>query len=1062
MDQPNSPNEGNSSQDERADNDGATEKSCETKVGNNATATTTTITTDATHANIERPRPGPRPANPAVVTSTRASLTRMEVFDDASIKASVEHFKNSAINLGVVWTEDLQKKETKLGMYIMHVCVGSNNTPQEFSEIIKASRSLKKLDTFLGQACRLMKIEGEESNDDGKTITIGTRVTARWKTGGTWQNGVAVKLNFDGTVNVKFDDGKSRSSTPMTDITVLDGSLLLRFVLGSRVKCWTKGGRDGEAKIWEHGVIVQHYYREEHWPKHKLEVPYQILLDRGQEIMASLDDDSMIQKTEWDSSVLRFPIGTRVQCNFVSDPQMIWPSGTVIEHFYRCEEENWPPERVACYYVQLDYGSKIWAWNDEDTAIKRSSETITHVTEALSKLLFGPRMPTVCWEMIWNYFSFNSFTSSQGPHDTPPELELRLLCLTFSQSIPKPHSVNVCASTQIHNDAGNGMGYIPVCGGAWNRTSIAEAVTLVRSMQKKIVGSMASIPMKILIPSGTHSINEESENLSLLVEDVRNITFVGQGRVVTQLDGCLKFSGKNTTVAFQNITLSNRCRDPETGHALHISNGASVTIQNSEVINCKGTGAIMLMDDGSSLSMDACRILYHRQNGIVTTGAVVCQLTDCEIDHCKGAAIVAHPNAEIDIYGAGTNIHHNYFATYIYGSTKPASANGTTTPAKKAAQVQIHLPRDFVSFHHQQIADVEVKGNDGDLKFLDNELTPQELTGLIRTIQEKNEKAAALEARCAAKGYAKVPEDYRTIFEAVAAARKSNKRIQEVRLHSLNEKSRHLHVVHDCTIDFPLRLVGTNQELWSSPVGGGGSRDSRRNYRSLHTSILEGHIEVFGKKAIVELSGFGMTNNVGSGLIVAGGAVVKASHCRFAGCDNGVVVDPRLRGDSRFCGHYDCRDWAGCKMAPGRDEPSRVELISCDLSSNHGHHGGCGLDITNGYASVTNCHVEGNSRQGIMAHWGAQVDIYGEETIVKENKYCGLIANGGTIRIHLPPSHKTSYNNREGLDRVESNNESKIMNTVKEKEEKEEKDVSVVESESSGKGKNPAQEQMKC
>jgi hypothetical protein len=120
--------------------------------------------------------------------------------------------------------------------------------------------------------------------------------------------------------------------------------------------------------------------------------------------------------------------------------------------------------------------------------------------------------------------------------------------------------------------------------------------------------------------------------------------------------------------------------------------------------------------------------------------------------------------------------------------------------AKKAANVQIHLPRDFVSFHHQQIADVEISGNDGDLKFLDNELTPQELTGLIRTIQEKNEKAAALEARCAAKGYAKVPEDYRTIFEAVAAARKSNKRIQEVRLHSLNEKSRHLHVVHDCTL----------------------------------------------------------------------------------------------------------------------------------------------------------------------------------------------------------------------------------------------------------------------
>ena len=433
-------------------------------------------------------------------------------------------------------------------------------------------------------------------------------------------------------------------------------SLLLRFQIGTRVKCWTQGKRD--AKIYEHGIVVQHFYRDEQCCNEDHRVPYQVLLDIGREVTAKWDEDEIIQKTEWDASVLRFPIGHRVQCNYGASQQHSacyhdmppWPTGTVIEHFHH--EKTWKIERVACYFVLLDYGAKIWAPNDNDEIIREANEGLP-MSQALSLLLQSPRMPINCWREIWNFFSFGSF-KCQGVFGTP-EMDLRVMCKTFSQSISKPTALTVCKPT--HDEGDGYKNWIPVCAGPWRRASVDSAISLVRSMRKRM--DAPTRHMKINIEEGEYELcfgdtfrtdTSFPESLKLRIDDISNLTFVGKGKICTVLEGCIYVTG-STGIAFENVTFTNRNRDPANGHALHVSQASAVSVVNSEVINCKGTGAVMLMGNLSALSMDSCRILYHRQNGIHATDDVRLNLTNCEINHCKGAAVVAGPGAVVHFYG---------------------------------------------------------------------------------------------------------------------------------------------------------------------------------------------------------------------------------------------------------------------------------------------------------------------------------------------------------------------------------------------------------------------------
>jgi len=64
------------------------------------------------------------------------------------------------------------------------------------------------------------------------------------------------------------------------------------------------------------------------------------------------------------SKTLRFPVGTRVECNCGR-----WRSGTVVAHWYR--DPQWPAGKTAPYQIKLDHGPTIFAPSDDNKCIRK-------------------------------------------------------------------------------------------------------------------------------------------------------------------------------------------------------------------------------------------------------------------------------------------------------------------------------------------------------------------------------------------------------------------------------------------------------------------------------------------------------------------------------------------------------------------------------------------------------------------------------------------------------------------------------------------------------------------
>uniref|UniRef100_A0A7S3WBT5 Uncharacterized protein n=1 Tax=Emiliania huxleyi TaxID=2903 RepID=A0A7S3WBT5_EMIHU len=64
-----------------------------------------------------------------------------------------------------------------------------------------------------------------------------------------------------------------------------------------------------------------------------------------------------------DTVQLRFPVGTRVECNCG-----VWKAGTIVRHFYT--QRDFDDGKCVPYQVRLDDGKLIFAPNDEDSVVR--------------------------------------------------------------------------------------------------------------------------------------------------------------------------------------------------------------------------------------------------------------------------------------------------------------------------------------------------------------------------------------------------------------------------------------------------------------------------------------------------------------------------------------------------------------------------------------------------------------------------------------------------------------------------------------------------------------------
>jgi hypothetical protein len=69
---------------------------------------------------------------------------------------------------------------------------------------------------------------------------------------------------------------------------------------------------------------------------------------------------------------LRFGVGLYVECRVGPDPVTGWAPGRITKQLYR--EANWPADTFAPYQIELDDGRLIFAPQDTDTVIRRSTD----------------------------------------------------------------------------------------------------------------------------------------------------------------------------------------------------------------------------------------------------------------------------------------------------------------------------------------------------------------------------------------------------------------------------------------------------------------------------------------------------------------------------------------------------------------------------------------------------------------------------------------------------------------------------------------------------------------
>ena len=76
-----------------------------------------------------------------------------------------------------------------------------------------------------------------------------------------------------------------------------------------------------------------------------------------------------IKISDKDTTTLRFPVGTRVECNCGQ-----WKPGTIVKHFY--VQSSFPEGMCMPYQVQLTDGKLIFAPRDVDEIIRLPPQSL--------------------------------------------------------------------------------------------------------------------------------------------------------------------------------------------------------------------------------------------------------------------------------------------------------------------------------------------------------------------------------------------------------------------------------------------------------------------------------------------------------------------------------------------------------------------------------------------------------------------------------------------------------------------------------------------------------------
>jgi len=95
------------------------------------------------------------------------------------------------------------------------------------------------------------------------------------------------------------------------------------------------------------------------------------------------------------------------------------------------------------------------------------------------------------------------------------------------------------------------------------------------------------------------------------------------------------------------------------------------------------------------------------------------------------------------------------------------------------------------------------------------------------------------------------------------------------------------------------------------------------------------------------------------------------------------------------------------------DDNASVTATQCEFMKNVGD--GVYCEGENTKATLNDCQMHHNGRNGLIVCNYAVVDLHGTKTDIHSNKGCGIFAyDDAKVNIHLPSQHNTSHDNVEG------------------------------------------------
>ena len=240
-------------------------------------------------------------------------------------------------------------------------------------------------------------------------------------------------------------------------------------------------------------------------------------------------------------------------------------------------------------------------------------------------------------------------------------------------------------------------------------------------------------------------------------------------------------------MTLRDLTITSPKRD-----GLVVCGGAVVSVTNCVITGCGGDGVSVHMggrQGGSKVAMKNCRVNHNVRYGIDVQGeGASADLMNVITHHNGMTGLIVCNGAHCDLRGHTSASHSNgvYWFSHRIGCGIYVEGPQSIT--------RIHLPADLKLENRGENKAVDLRlTRDNAVKDLETivdgkitrvSLTPEAASEFVASQKELVDNYERTEQRCLQQGFARIPEDFRTLQDAARLCKKSEGKCLEIRVSS--------------------------------------------------------------------------------------------------------------------------------------------------------------------------------------------------------------------------------------------------------------------------------------